>query len=345
MKKMKSLAALAAAGIVGISAFAATPVFAEASPVEGNEVAVTKTLTLTDGVKPADGLSFDFTVANGAGVTPSASADPDTIFAGVTGGLTATAATQTAGDTSKTSYTGGLTANAAVFKYPGIYRYTVTEAPVSADKAYEGITITDNPTYTVDVYVVYDANNTLTVNYMEIHKDDSTTKTNEIAFGNTYDPAALTITKQITGNQSVASDEFGVTVTINGAAGEEYEVATSDNQPSQTLTAKDGGVATTELTVTNGTTITIKGLSTTDTYQITETALKGYTPSINGAQANDGQFAAEAMGSLTDKNVTLVNTKEGTVPTGIIMSAAPYAAMIGLGGVFAGFFFRKKKED
>lgn len=39
------------------------------------------------------------------------------------------------------------------------------------------------------------------------------------------------------------------------------------------------------------------------------------------------------------------NTKDGNVPTGILMTAAPYVAVVGLGGVFAGMFFRRKRED
>lgn len=56
------------------------------------------------------------------------------------------------------------------------------------------------------------------------------------------------------------------------------------------------------------------------------------TPEIN---AIDGQ----------DETVAFTNTKDGTVPTGILMTAAPYVAVVGLGSAFAGMFFRRKRED
>jgi len=46
-----------------------------------------------------------------------------------------------------------------------------------------------------------------------------------------------------------------------------------------------------------------------------------------------------------NKTVTVTNDKTGTIPTGILMSAAPYVGLVGLGGIFAGLFFRRKRED
>ena len=46
-----------------------------------------------------------------------------------------------------------------------------------------------------------------------------------------------------------------------------------------------------------------------------------------------------------DTTVAYTNTKAGNVPTGIIMSVAPYAAIVLLGGAGATIVMRKKKEE
>uniref|UniRef100_UPI001F583852 QVPTGV class sortase B protein-sorting domain-containing protein n=1 Tax=Faecalibaculum rodentium TaxID=1702221 RepID=UPI001F583852 len=52
---------------------------------------------------------------------------------------------------------------------------------------------------------------------------------------------------------------------------------------------------------------------------------------------------------MRDKPLTelgsLSSNKNGDIPTGILMSVAPYAGLVGLGGIFAGLFFRRKRED
>ena len=55
-------------------------------------------------------------------------------------------------------------------------------------------------------------------------------------------------------------------------------------------------------------------------------------------------IASAAMGN-DNKTVTVTNDKTGEIPTGILMTAAPYAGLVALGGIFAGLFFRHKRED
>ena len=339
---MKSLAAFAAAGIVGISAFAATPVFAADDIIDGSTADVTKTLTLTDGVKPASAVKFSFNVAPSGTVDAAAGLDKDTVFKGVPNGLTVedTNTTSTAVQNENTlTYTTQLVAHASAFDLPGIYQYTVNETPNNAAE-YEGISF-DKAAYTVKVYVTYnDAGTALQVNNLVV--TSAAGKTKDVVFANTYDPSTLTVTKLLAGNQAVATDKFPFTLTIKGTAGEEYKYAIKNGETTSepvTLTANAEGTATqTGIEMGKNTQLIVYGLSENDTYTLTETDLKGYESSWTDATTTSAMGAA-------DKSISVTNTKSGAVPTGIIMSAAPYAAIVGLGGVFAGLFFRKKKED
>ena len=49
--------------------------------------------------------------------------------------------------------------------------------------------------------------------------------------------------------------------------------------------------------------------------------------------------------SADDTELTITNHKDAVTPTGIVMTFAPYVALIGLAGVFAATFLRKRRED
>lgn len=223
---------------------------------------------------------------------------------------------------------------------------TEKELP-AGDAAYEDVTH-DGTSYTVKVYVGYE-DGALAVTNLELHKN-GTEKTDDPAFVSEYDPAALTITKKFDGNQAVATDTFTFNVNIKGKAGEEYvitlknaeggEVGNSKKVTAEVQEGATDATATAQVTgVGKGYKIEVTGLSDTDTYTITEDSesMKGYTSSWKGNTLT---------GNIKeDKSETVTNIKNGVVPTGIILTAAPYAAIVALGGVFAGLFFRRKRED
>lgn len=244
------------------------------------------------------------------------------------------------------SFTGAkLTAHADKFTYPGIYQYTVSESVHNAteNKEYEDVSNDTSNRYVVKVYVGYnDAN--LAVTHMEVSTDGSEgTKTDNLSFVSNYDPAKVTVTKKFAGNQAISSDTFTFKINISGKTGEEYSAILRNasgeavGQTQKVTAAND----TAEITISNvgkDYTFEIVGLSDTDTYTITETVDKGYTSSLATTPINNAT-------TETDTNYTVTNTKNGAVPTGILMSAAPYVGLVGLGGIFAGLFFRRKRED
>ena len=219
MKHYGKLTAAAAAGFMALSAMGVAPVFAEepvvVTPGNDGNYTITKTLTLTDGVKPADAVTFTYSLT-GNGATYDPSAAPDTKFEGPTGGLTVGNATANEG---KTAYTSTLTANASAFPGPGIFTYTLAENAVDTTKAYnEGLTDTVE-TYTVNVSVIL-VDGVKTIQGISATKTGESVKATELSFAATYDPSALTVIKATSGNQDVAGTDFTFKLNIAGQKGE-----------------------------------------------------------------------------------------------------------------------------
>ena len=114
----------------------------------------------------------------------------------------------------------------------------------------------------------------------------------------------------------------------------------------------DGAVKTNEttLTATGGTvtktyylkddqSIVIQGLTANTSYTITETnySTDGYTTSyvLDGGDSTDSNTTdAQTMGAASH-TITFTNTKNGIVPTGILLETAPYVILGAV--VLAGF--------
>ena len=102
-------------------------------------------------------------------------------------------------------------------------------------------------------------------------------------------------------------------------------VTLATGKDSQTITLKDGQSAT------------IHGLSATDTYSVEEVdyTKDGYTTTVDGAKS--GSISA-------DTTVTFTNHKEATAPTGIMLNIAPYVLMVAVAAVLAVVFLRKRNS-
>ena len=228
------------------------------------------------------------------------------------------------------------------FPNPGVYRYTVTEEATNQD----GIT-DDTTTRTLDVYVGYKDNSETDLEVMGyvMYNGTITTTTGETksnGFTNTYGTKNLTLTKNVEGNQGNRDKYFRFEVTLKNAVdGTKYTVTVPTDLSADDLEEGDqmSDVNKTELVATGGTvtavyylkdgqSITIQGLTPATTYAILEAsyAADGYTTKYQ-IDSNDEQiansFTAQTMED-TSHNVTFTNTKNGTVPTGILLETAPY---------------------
>lgn len=265
------------------------------------------------------------------------------------------------------------------FTEPGVYRYIVTESGTN-----QAITNDADATRVVDVYV-NDASTTdndgklikkLTIAGYVLHSnaDDapdvaagenmgstgSYVATKSQGFTNEYDTSDLTFRKEVKGNQASHDKYFEFTVKITGAVkGTVYNVdttnadATSGNNAA-TITANTGKANVTSLTVGEDGTVTqkfylqhgqevkIQGIAKDTKYDVTENTedykstpagITNYTDAVNGTVAS------------TDLKTSYLNTRDGVIPTGVIMTVAPFAAVTLLGGFGIAKLSMKKRRD
>ena len=275
---------------------------------------------------------------------------------------TATAGQQYATQTAKVDFSG------ISFTEPGIYRYIVTETATTN----QGVTNDESATRTLDVYVT-DNDGALEVSSYVLHTgtdapaagtekgsaDVSNTgdKLGDKSAGytNTYDTSNLTFSKTVSGNQASRDKYFAFTVTIRGAvAGTVYDVdltkadvnisanpndattciGNAVTQP-QRLTVPADGTVTQVFYLQHGQEITIKGLAKGTEYAVTE------NPEDYKQTAPDN-----ASGTIVSEDVTaaFTNTRSGVIPTGVLLTVAPFAAIMAVGAVGIIVMVGKKRK-
>lgn len=268
------------------------------------------------------------------------------------------------------------------FNEPGVYRYVITEA-ANATNAANGISNDADDTRILDVYVEDTGAGALKVAGYVLQNGDATgvvkTDGSGVAekskgFANKYTTNDLTISKTVKGNQASRDEYFKMTVTLSGIAGNVYNIdltnadaTTKKNGVNEgtytnpsTITVGADGTVKQEFWLQGGQSIVIKGITANASYTVAEDPAtvdaEAYTPTaaVTGDDAKkdstkiamDTTSYAVTDDALTkDTTVAFTNTKEGTIPTGIIMSVAPYAAIVLLGGAGATIVMRKKKEE
>lgn len=242
------------------------------------------------------------------------------------------------------------------FKEPGVYRYVITESATTSG----GITNDTDADRILDVYVI-DEDGALQVQGYVLHNNDGdvmldgTSADNKAeGFVNKYSTHDLTISKTVAGNAGSRDEYFKFTVAIEGAVpGTKYNVdlSAADAQTKTnainteahtnpaTLTVGEDGKIQQDFYLQNGQNIKIKGLADGTKYTVSEEdALldnEGYVTTVEQTGDTDGEFTADSR-SLVNAAITadttdaFTNTKNETIPTGIINKVAPYAAVVGL---------------
>lgn len=347
MVSMMGMSVCAAGGVTGgteDSPITSVPVNKTVSAAE-NTYAPNTTFTFT--VTPAEATTIKDKEGNSvdvkAGIVDGLKADKGATFA-----PDATAETNVA-YTPAAANKASLKTDASKFKAPGIYHYTVSEV----DGKYEGITY-DTTIYDVYVYVSakLDAENNATSNMyvsgvVSTKSVDGGIAKSDLEFNNVYDGVhKVTVTKKVQGGFATADDTFKFDVTVNGATGEVYKVAyTTKNVPITTHVASRNTI---KVELGKDDTVTIYGLSATDSYTIIEQGITdgktatGYTVTDNCGES-DGIVSGKV--GTKDANYTITNTKEAVAPTGIAMTVAPYILMVAVAGIFAVLFLRRRHEE
>jgi len=287
------------------------------------------------------------------------------------------------------------------FHEPGIYRFKVTAVP-QGERYIQYDPIENNSMY-IDVYVnSVDGSETLQIVDYIFHTattdikwqstDGTKTKadTKRPYFVNQYLTDTLTVTKNVSGNQSRLDQYFNFTLYIADAAnGAKIKAEFTDASTTVTggsnssmaangittavssgITANGGYSTDNKFYLKANQSVTFKGVPKGIKYIVYEDKTQlnqtGYTPSVKSVVGdNNNTYDSEASttnqlkwldssyesyvydeGMTEDTTLVINNNKDGLVPTGIIVTVAPYAA-VALCGFFGLFVFarHKKNED
>ena len=237
------------------------------------------------------------------------------------------------------------------FTKPGVYRYEISET----NSNLPGVTYDSNPTRYLDVFVVANENNVLSVdNY--VFRDAATTiglngeytsnsDKKSSGYINTLTQYDFDFSKTISGNQGDKNKRFNFTLTITGANPGTYPIIANDVEGNPTsITVGNDGKATGGYSLTDGSTVKVIGLNAGAVCTVTEDP-GDYTATHI---LDDGAVVPGAdSGAVTLNNnhsVAFTNTRSGIIPTGIIMPIAPFAIGICVFGAVFIFIICQRKS-
>ena len=250
------------------------------------------------------------------------------------------------------------------FTEPGIYRYVITES----DTNVLGVSNDSKTTRYLDVYVI-DKDGKLEIpegGYV-LHTgiddaiDQGEQSNKSAGFTNTYDTINLTFSKEVSGNQGSRDKYFAITViTTNLSDGDEFNVSGSfDKTPTKTDATTYSDFSSNNVTKLTGAqlnagytfylqhnqNVVIQGLPKGANYTVTEKK-EDYTPSVT---ANEGTIAGTkdsvvVESASKDNTVAFTNTRNGVIPTGVLLTVAPFAAIMAIGAVGILVMVGKKRK-
>ena len=259
------------------------------------------------------------------------------------------------------------------FSQPGIYRYVITESTNADNKAVSYDTQTSGTARTryLDVYVI-DNNSTLEVSEYVMHTTadvveaaTSPAPDKSSGFVNEITSHDFTFGKEVTGNQGSKDKYFKFTLTISGAqANTTYEVdlTGAEAAPTQTaatvyetmsnpatITTGSHGVVTEYFYLKDGQYITVKGLPDGYMYELSElpedyTSTNGISAAVSGSTAYQDPVV-NTTGVSADIKTGFTNDRSGVVPTGVLLTIAPFAVGILLFGALIIFFIAKRRRE
>ena len=167
-------------------------------------------------------------------------------------------------------------------------------------------------------------------------------------FDNNYTTYDLTISKDIQGNMGYRKQYFTFTVKLSRAVpGTVYDVdvnSAGTGNPTQLIADASGNV-TASYSLTDNESITIRGITSSTTYQVSENSLDYYPQyAIDGGTAvqSEGMATDSALGEA-DHTVAFTNTRESVTPTGIVTDLLPYAVLL-LAGIIGGAVIIRRKK-
>ena len=230
-------------------------------------------------------------------------------------------------------------------KEPGVYVWEVTKSMSEEEKNDDDVPTNQNPKLYLYVYVT--DNNGLSIRSYGLTQDADLNTKGDLADQYPVQTLNLSINKTVAGTMASRDQYFKYTVELTGPSADVntvYEIVGLDPvvpvnayNPSvitnATIIEMVGGKGKVDLWLKHGQTAVIKDLLSGTNYTISETVPDGYTATsvitgdTTGTQAGGATASDSSLQSTSI--VAFTNTKEATVPTGVILnSGAPIMGLL-----------------
>ena len=239
------------------------------------------------------------------------------------------------------------------FTKPGVYRYVINEA----NGGVPGVTYDTTPRY-LDVFVVANNSNVLSVNSYVVRNTatsiniDGTYTTDAGAkgdgFTNSISQYDFSFNKAISGNQGDKNKRFTFTLSISNAIPGTYPLTAVDvtGDPTSITVASDGTYSGT-FDLTNNSSVTVLGLNSGAVCTVSEDA-QDYTAThiVDSGSSVTGASSGTLNISNSNRTVAFTNKRDGVIPTGVLLTVAPFAiGLLLFGAVGVTMLARKKEEE
>lgn len=267
------------------------------------------------------------------------------------------------------------------FNRPGVYRYRLT---MDTTREVAGLTYDASTVRYVDVYVENNTAATAKLGDLKIasmvifeageEAPDFSYNTSEDEAGepipgmpleegvkranfiNALDTVSLSVEKQLAGNQADPDANFDFTITVTlpdsmplgsyvfAVAQESASGVTNPVNVTAEVTADNRTVSGGTVTLGKGGKVSVKGLPKGTSVTVSE--VNGdYTATytVNGGAEQTGSATA-AQTLVSDAAFVFTNTRNGTVPTGVLLTVAPFVALMGVGFIGALLILMRKKH-
>lgn len=247
------------------------------------------------------------------------------------------------------------------FPSVGIYTYNVHQKEgTTAGVTYSDVTAKLKVTVARDETITEESANKYYVAFVSLSLVDSDgdgdTDEKTAKFQNTYSAGSLSVTKNVTGNLGDKTKYFGITITLNRIDGKDNYAASYVVKGGSQL--EDGETPCDESSIAigkakkfflkDGETLTIENIPYGVTYTVVE---DDYTTEENGGyKAPVYSFVDGTVGKTTKEidspleTVTITNTKESHVDTGIVLDSLPYVLLIAVAVVGVVIFTARKRS-
>lgn len=252
---------------------------------------------------------------------------------------------------------------ASAYTSVGEYEYTIQET--MENEAGSQAVVYGSTSYKIKVQVLWanEAHTEKETNVVVYNSNNQKVAdlNNGLVFNNTYTVGQLNVTKSVTGKLADKSAQFDMTVTFTSDKPVKSIIAVKDNKDnagtttqidanSWTLTG-DKYVATANIKVSDTETVNITGIPTGVTYKVEEDAkhLVG-SDGFDANSASDTDYTVnygdnqEGTISTDTTTVTVTNTKDASVDTGISLDSVPFILILAVCAGAAILFVTKRRS-